>query len=253
MIAVMKDEALKLRRLNHEVTLLYGNSKLPRFKNVRSLTDVEIAYWLRRERLNLGLILKGMTCVDVDGDEGMDFVKEHGLAYSPMSVLTRKGVRFYFQGEIKTRIRFLKLPVDLLSGDRRMTVMPPSVVDGFEYRYLNGPARREELPIFPEKILDLEPRREVIQPVVVPSSNEYERALKYATNPKVEVAVSGQGGHSRMIWFACRMLKLFSSLSEEQLMAVLRAFNERCLPPFSDSDLQHKATEAFKLTRGSHG
>lgn len=70
----------------------------------------------------------------------------------------------------------------------------------------------------------------------------FERASRYAM--MVEPAVSGQGGHSKTFALAVALAHGFN-LSEEQTTALMNAYNLRCLPPWSQKDLNHKIKDAY--------
>ena len=77
----------------------------------------------------------------------------------------------------------------------------------------------------------------------VPLSGDVaERARKYiATMPP---AISGSGGHTATFNVARKLADF--GLSESEIFSMLRDdYNPRCQPPWSDRDLQHKASEAF--------
>lgn len=80
----------------------------------------------------------------------------------------------------------------------------------------------------------------------------YERAASYAA--KVPGAVSGQGGHSATYDLA-RVLAHDFALSEGESLQILEQWNQRCSPPWSRKDLEHKvrqaATKPHNNPRGS--
>lgn len=75
----------------------------------------------------------------------------------------------------------------------------------------------------------------------------FERAERYVE--KIDGAVSGSGGHNATFNAACRVVEF--GLSEEEALAVMRGFNARCQPPWSESDLAHKVRDAFR--HATHG
>jgi replicative DNA helicase len=72
-----------------------------------------------------------------------------------------------------------------------------------------------------------------------------ERAAKYVE--KMPSAVSGEHGHVRTYHVACVLVKGFE-LSSDQAMSILKEFNARCDPPWSDYELQHKLDDAQKAS-----
>jgi len=72
-----------------------------------------------------------------------------------------------------------------------------------------------------------------------------ERAAKYVE--KMPSAVSGENGHARTYHVACVLVKGFE-LGNDQAMSILKEFNARCDPPWSDHELQHKIDDAQRAT-----
>lgn len=82
----------------------------------------------------------------------------------------------------------------------------------------------------------------------VASIEERARRLLEASEP----AVSGQGGHRATFKAACALARGFG-LDEATTFAMLRDhYNPRCVPPWSDRDLLHKARQAQR-SRLPHG
>lgn len=75
-----------------------------------------------------------------------------------------------------------------------------------------------------------------------------ERASKYVA--KMPAAVSGENGHAATYHVACVLCKGFE-LTTDQAMSVLKEFNQRCDPPWSDFELQHKIDDAAKASGAS--
>ena len=78
-----------------------------------------------------------------------------------------------------------------------------------------------------------------------------DRAWRYIA--KCPSAVSGQGGHDDTFHVACLLVHGFA-LGEADALTLLRAFNQRCAPPWSEGELIHKiksaANAAHLLPRG---
>ncbi len=78
-----------------------------------------------------------------------------------------------------------------------------------------------------------------------------DRALRYVA--KCEPAISGQGGHDRTFHVAAVAVHGFA-LDDADALAVLREYNQRCVPPWSETELVHKvrstATAQHALARG---
>jgi hypothetical protein len=75
-----------------------------------------------------------------------------------------------------------------------------------------------------------------------PPINALDRARRYlATLPP---AVSGQGGHHAAFRAALALAKGFD-LAFPEALATLRAWNETCVPPWSEAELSHKLRDAY--------
>jgi hypothetical protein len=60
---------------------------------------------------------------------------------------------------------------------------------------------------------------------------------------KIEPAVSGNGGHNQTFKVACVLIHGFG-LSDTAAWPFLKAYSERCAPPWSDKELRHKLKSA---------
>jgi hypothetical protein len=70
-----------------------------------------------------------------------------------------------------------------------------------------------------------------------------ERARKYLA--KLPPAVSRQGGHDATFRAACAMVRGFG-LDRDDVLKLLRQWNETCQPPWSERELEHKVDDALK-------
>jgi len=59
---------------------------------------------------------------------------------------------------------------------------------------------------------------------------------------KLPAAVSGAGGHKATLYAACCLIRL--GLSDGDTMALLREYNRRCRPPWTEKELAHKLKDA---------
>jgi hypothetical protein len=67
------------------------------------------------------------------------------------------------------------------------------------------------------------------------------RAKAYVS--KMLGAIEGQGGHNRTFDVACRLVIDFA-IPAEQALPILREYNRRCRPQWTDSELRHKLLDA---------
>lgn len=75
----------------------------------------------------------------------------------------------------------------------------------------------------------------------MPRPTVIERARRYVA--VMPAAVSGSNGHNATYAVACALVKGFS-LSTDQARPLLQEFNQRCVPPWSDRELEHKLRQA---------
>lgn len=73
----------------------------------------------------------------------------------------------------------------------------------------------------------------------------HERVCRYMVS--VPPAISGHGGHNQTFSLACALYNGFG-LDESQVLEYLRLYNEKCQPPWSESELIHKARSAANAT-----
>ena len=77
--------------------------------------------------------------------------------------------------------------------------------------------------------------------VLVDAGAAYERARRYVE--RMPPAIAGSGGHVATMKVA-RACATGFGLDEGDVLALLREYNARCSPPWSERELQHKAREA---------
>ena len=68
-----------------------------------------------------------------------------------------------------------------------------------------------------------------------------ENARRYVA--KIPPAISGQGGHNQAFKVACILVKGFA-LSVEQAIPIFDEYSQRCTPPWSPRELEHKLGSA---------
>jgi hypothetical protein len=79
-----------------------------------------------------------------------------------------------------------------------------------------------------------------------PKLTHQERIAKYLA--AIPPAISGTGGHNQTFSVACSLYNGWN-LSEEDTLAWLKVFNERCKPKWNDKELAHKAASAARSAR----
>jgi hypothetical protein len=209
------------------------------------------------ERANIAIATgepSGIWVLDVDDIDAIaELEEEYGRL--PRTVLVETGgggMHYYFRFD--ERCRDFKNAVKFTEGlDVRATggyvLAPPSNhASGNYYYWINDP---EDLPIAdaPQWLVDLVPKRTTL--TIQGTIGVDERVLRYLE--QTPPAVSGQGGHNHTYKVICRLLELFSELrerSEDELLALLTAWNGRCEPSWTDSELLHKIRDAVAHVGG---
>lgn len=83
--------------------------------------------------------------------------------------------------------------------------------------------------------------RQIMPASVIDPSRRLERARAYVA--RMEGAISGSGGHTQAMKVA-RACATGFGLCESEILEVMREWNGRCYPPWSERELAHKAKEA---------
>ena len=115
------------------------------------------------------------------------------------------------------------------------TVEPAALIDCLESLYLEVADRSHS----PDESAEthLPERCEQAPPIIV------NRARRYLA--KLSPAVSGQGGHDATFHAACSLVLGFG-LDRPQSLVLLQEWNNRCVPPWNDRELEHKIDDALK-------
>ena len=279
----MLDEAIRLARLGLAVHFLRpptggdekGRGKAPISKSWQrraAMTEAE----LRREYrpgCNLGLhcgAVEGasvqVVALDCDGFAAIDFLRGRGVLPTPVKTKTRKGFHLLYRHPgvfVPTRLKVDGQPVDLIADSRAggmNLVLPPSVHPcGFVYRTIGTKWTGEQLADmpkfdpawFPEKPA-AESARTVERSSIPPAWKLTERTMKCAeaSLDKMQPAIQGQFG-SRSTLVAALMLARRFQLDEDKIFdLLLRSYNPRCVPPWSERELRQTARDAVRIVGG---
>ena len=213
---------------------LARNSKVPRRKGPWKL-------FTEPPEGNIGKTLEGMSVVDFDDKEaGRAFFREH-QDLCTFIVETRRGVHFHFNEETKGR----KFKYgDIKSGPTQYVVYPPSIVDGWTYKFV----RQGELLDFPESLFPIaETRTEVAAVMEDDPVHRVIRARAWMLKRETKEQGSGRG---------LQTIKTFRAffakfgLTEEQVWPLALEYNERfCVPLYTEQKLRHKISDAQKGLR----
>lgn len=223
------------------------------------VTSSELFY-LDRARCNLGLHLgpSGLVVVDTDTAEGEAWAAEH-LPASIWTVKTSQGRHRYY------RLTHYQEPP-------RNTVKPRPGIDlraagGYvlapgSWHFAAGVRYEPEgdwsapitsLPVFnPAWFPAPAPAGRSSQPrmtIPVDHASVLRRAEAYlATCPP---GIQGQNGSGTTFRAALKVATYFDLTQDELLDLLERAYNPRCVPPWSPAELEHKAADAWERSQAS--
>lgn len=62
---------------------------------------------------------------------------------------------------------------------------------------------------------------------------------------KIPEAISGEGGHNQLYRVGCILVNGFA-LEDDEALEILREYNERCIPEWTEKELIHKLNSARK-------
>lgn len=222
-------------------------------------------WWTTHPDANLAVATgkpSGFDALDVDGEEGeatvAAFEKEHGAVPPTVEQISGSGSRhicFAHLEGLKNGVKFAP-GLDLRTSGGYIVVEPSRHRSGRQYAWdaAHHPDETKFAP-WPAWLLERVPKRgeekskgEDDTPEDVLELSEQppevvERARKYLA--EIEGAVSGQHGHDKTFRAACKIVRGFA-LPLSQALPLLREWNQRCQPPWSEKDLVHKIKDALK-------
>jgi hypothetical protein len=128
-------------------------------------------------------------------------------------------------------------------------VAAPSVSAIGEYRWLDLGSPVAELPEWLYRLMLEEtdagsmPTDSPMRAVSIPTRDSVERARNYIA--KMDAAISGSGGHPQTFKVSIALVRGFN-LDHGTALSLLREFNERCQPKWTEKELRHKIQGALK-------
>lgn len=233
---------LRLRKF-HRMHPLQKGAKQPLLREWTALeiTEDDICHWFTQGG-NFGLITDRAAVLDFDDKEpARDFFVENRPLIKTI-VETRRGIHFYFRNEEGIRNTTGTPDVRGIGG---YVVSPGSIVQGHEYRFVQGydeidPAKMEPLRAawLPKRDFGGKP----LDAVQTLGDMVY-RAREYLK--RLPPAISGQGGHGATMRAAGVLIQKFG-LSMDQAFPLMLEYNERCEPQWSISEIHHKLQSAMQ-------
>ena len=189
-----------------------------------------------------------LTVVDIDVKDGkkgdrnwQELVAKHGPLPDTLVAETRSGGFHYFFKFVdgsKCSAGNLSPGIDIRSGGGYAVVAPSA-----GYKWINPGTEIAEAPAWLAALI-VPPVKSVPAaiPREKPQGDVVDRARKYVA--AMPPAISGQGGHSACYAVAAVLVNGFD-LAEETALDLLAEYNARCVPSWSDYELQHKLHDAL--------
>ena len=216
-----------------------------------------------------GAVSGGLASRDFDTMTGYEaWAGRHpDLAQSLPTVVTRRGRHVYFRAAPESVIELRKLlgkpgtgaiaceNGELRAGVGCYSVLPPSVhPSGHIYRW--AIPLTEELPtldVLGAGFVEVPVRRPTYSPPApvrdrfrpMGHGSVLERARRYLA--QLPPGIDGHHGSKPTFRAACVLVRGFD-LTTEEAIPLLREFSERCQPPWSEQELQHKLRSADNWT-----
>jgi putative DNA primase/helicase len=194
----------------------------------------------------------GMTLIAIDVDGAVDLldplVAKWGALPDTLTARTGSGgmhLVFRWPAGVKLPGNWVKSHapnVDIRAERGQIVVAPSMHYSGNRYAWTRA-IEPAELPAAWVEGLGKKPSKTLAAVPTVPreATSLNSRARAYVA--KMEPAVSGQGGHAAT-WAVARKLVADFQLDEQAAMAIMREYNQRCVPPWSEAELLHKVQSA---------
>ena len=194
-----------------------------------------------------------VVAVDGDSPEALAWMTAH-LPMTPMRTQTAKGEHWFYrpggQSLVRNRVGLntgtARLALDV-RGERGYVISPPSQhVSGTQYMQIGTWPPVSELPVLDASWF---PQAEPTHQLHGPSpwngdrADVLRRAQAYVA--KVPPAIQGEGGDSHTFKLVSTLVRGFD-LADAEVREVLREWNARCVPPWTDEELEKKLISARK-------
>jgi hypothetical protein len=261
--------------LNHKETVLLPikeDSKAPEIKNWQKLTyaDTQVERYQRAldyalHNTAIGVQLgNGIHAIDVDSDElAEQFLTLNPLLANTLRTRGSRGCQLWVKidGECPEKVHPLKLADGKQVGEWRsrggQSIIFGNHPSGNRYSY---PKLEQPITI---KFADIRwpigwvlPWDPTTKPKTKTQRKKEDTDQKVADKLRKRIegyiatvpgAVEGQGGDAQTYSVACALTHGFA-LSANDAMVHMRLYNQKCVPPWSEEDLQRKIDESIKAT-----
>jgi len=206
-----------------------------------------IAAVTKESQFNLGLLLDGIVVVDIDGPAGREYADNNFVQTAVVCKTGSGGEHRYYSTEedLSGRIKLEGFPLDIKTGIRSYAVIPDSIhPNGKPYEWIKTDGKMTE---FESEWLPAKPT--IDTSIATEEKNDYVVwIMTRGYVGKIEGAVSGQAGHSKTFYVACKIRdRLAGIFTAEECLPIMQEYNQRCDPPWSDAELLHKLRSAFEV------
>lgn len=189
----------------------------------------------------------GIFVVDCDDDQATQWFVDTFDPPPTYTVQTRRGFHFYFRlpsFEVATTHGALRDKIDVLGEGAYVLGIPSegkTVINDLPPAH--APVALQQHPALHRTARVSEPGAAAPTPVSDPAELALRtvKAGRYLSNQPA--CIEGQGG-SAVLWRICLHLVRKLELPLDVCMALLQPYNQRCLPPWSEQELQHKLEDA---------
>lgn len=208
---------------------------------------------------NIGVVtgaVSNLVVIDLDSPEAVAWADAH-LPATPWQVGTGHGQHRGYRhpgvpvgNKVRIRTGDPAIKIDV-RGDGGYVVAPGSVHrSGVSYEFIQAPIAMSDLPVFDPAWLRIEEppvsrqvRRARDRSEEKTNDQLLRRVGKYLAN--TPPAIAGEGGDTHTFTTICRVVRGFD-LTDADALEVLRPWNARCQPQWSEAELREKIEGARK-------
>lgn len=262
----LHEAALDWAALGFHVFPIQRLAKVPAVPNghLHATTDPNQinTWWTSCADYNIGIVpgRSGCFVLDQDGPVGADslarLVQTNAEIPRTLTVQTPSGpdrLHYYFEGMARSTVGTLgpKLDTRGAANDRYTYVLvPPSRTAHGEYRYHGETDEIARAPDWLLSKLGTHGVHEAPEGVEIDADHNISRAIAYLET--TEPAIEGQGGDARTFQSACGLRDF--GLSPEKALDLLKDYyNPRCIPPWTEEELQAKVENAYTYAQNEAG
>jgi putative DNA primase/helicase len=228
------------------------------FQTTPATDDILRRWFGNGHKRNIGIAtgrVSGVVVVDADSAEGLEWMRAN-LPPTPIRTRTAKGEHWFFGHpgppvRNKARIHTGNAAVKIdIRADGGQVVAPGSKhVTGVIYEPIGTWGSISDLPMFDPSWLELEasasePEAETRRARERADRKDVLRRAR-AYLDAIPPAIEGDGGDTHTFQVTCRVVRGFD-LNDADALEVLRPWNARCAPPWSESELRDKIAGARK-------